>query len=231
MNDTEPSRREPARRTATVDSYEIAHIRRENHLTGVATLTLLTMTLQVDWRDPWFRLPCSLSELADDTGHTREAIGKAMADLEALGLIAVLRPFQSGRKGVVQVLAYERLVRLSKRQREARASAPFDVLDHQTSRENGQSPGRDIAGTSREVRGGFAGTPTETPRTSFSDSDDVGRGLQGSEGGESYEGPLLTDEDVPPVPEDELCLRCGDPLSGHIFCDHEPVYPAGVAAK
>jgi hypothetical protein len=209
---------EPARRTTTVDSYEIAHIRRECHLSGVATLVLITMTIQVDWRDPQFKWQGTLSVLHDDTGHTREAIGKAMVELETKQLIAILSPFRSGREGLVEILAYERLVRLSKRQCEARASAPFDVVSNPTSRENEQSPGPDIAGASRGHRGEFAATSTGLPRTPCPDSDKVGRGLQGEKGEDAE--PLLTDEkcDYP---------GCLQPLHGHTETpDHEPRQPS-----
>lgn len=210
--------REPARRTTTVDSYEIAHIRRECHLSGVATLALITMTIQVDWRDPGFRWRGTLSVLHDDTGHTREAIGKAMGELETNHLIAVLRPFKSGREGLVEILAYERLVRLSKRQCEARASAPFDVVASSTSQENDQSSEPGIAGSPPGHSGDFAAASTGLPRTPFPDSDEIGRGLQG-ETGEDAE-PLLTDEkcDYP---------GCLQPLHGHTETpDHEPRQPS-----
>ena len=148
------------------------------------------------------------------------------SSLERKQLIVVLSPFRSGREVLVEVLAYERLVRLSKRQCQARASAPFDVISNLTSREYGQSPGPDIAGDSRGRRGGSregAATSTGLPRTPCSDSDEVGRGLQGKEGGDTYEAPPLTDEDDHLSDDDVPLCQCGDPIGGHIYGDHEPV--------
>ena len=146
---------EPRRKTTTVDAYAPWQIRREHHLSAAEAFVLLVMVIQIDWRDLHWSWEGTLTDLSEDTGHTRETVGDAIAGLNTRGLIEIDRPFKRGTKGLVRIPVYPRLVRVTDRRRSAR-----EALDpeHESSRHMPRADESEIAATSRRLRGHFAAT-------------------------------------------------------------------------
>lgn len=96
-----------------VDKYAPFDLAREHRLTGHALELLLGLTLLTDWRTSEWRGTCG--ELAELLRISRNTIPKAVEDLRAAGLLAIIKPFGRNSEGCLSLTAYDELVVPEKR--------------------------------------------------------------------------------------------------------------------
>jgi hypothetical protein len=216
---------EPLRASVKLDRYAPRQIARHFRLTSKAREVLNIMTLDADWRSGcWMG---TKNELAEDTLMSRNTIDGAVEELVAKGLIEILEPFRQGpgSRGIVLLLYYEAMVKLSKGQVESRNSA---LSYHDENAQQSRSTDH-LRAADQEI------------------SDECGVRLRGKEGVEdsgnrkiefcpSCDEPFGCDCEVVRCrlcdgPIDFGCdceisdarrCWCGGPFAGHPMDDHEP---------
>lgn len=92
-------------RVARVAIFDIGRTRA---LSASERWVLLTLAILCDYKTGDY--PTTLTEMAEDTGLTYEALRRSLDRLEAEGLIQVVEPFRQRSQGRVRVLALDQLV-------------------------------------------------------------------------------------------------------------------------
>lgn len=115
-----------SRRSGTkVDNYAKFQIRRRFRLTATEAAIHLDVALLADWRDPFWSLEGTITELSKDTGWSRRTLGAAFDVFAAKGLIVIERSFEGGQygSGLLSIPIYKWLVMVHPSQARSRQSA------------------------------------------------------------------------------------------------------------
>jgi hypothetical protein len=232
-----------------VDVYGLPQVRRQFRLTAIESYILLMMTLQADWRDPFWSWEGTITDLHEDTGVARKAISSAFTRLAEQRCISIERPFTGGRTntggtGIANIRVYEWLIKVHSSQRIARQSARDLATDlAPVARQTARDGSTDHAPITRPLRADHAPFSRQVARDSCLETDERGKGQRGS-GGEGsaqtfsepsgFDPQRPFDDDVQQVPtRDAPCPFCGHPAPrkgslGWFACPHQQ--DAGLTA-
>lgn len=98
----------PQRAQVRFDRFAPSQIGREFGLRADARWLLFMLCFLAPWRTRSVRI--TITDLADETGLSRRATAQALDRLAKCGLITEVCPFGPGREGVIEIVAWNRLI-------------------------------------------------------------------------------------------------------------------------